>query len=163
MMRGTLCLLVVTMLAGCREVTDLGAPCTLVKRAPGSTDGGFASVPILEKEIKGSKDFISFGSAECEDRACVRDINFPRGTDENAPALGYCSRVCLPSTPNACPPKDAAHEKDPQLSLSCRALLLDQATLSAICMEDPVTCQRYFGGAQTPYFCSRGGSFDAGM
>ena len=165
MMRGTLFLLVVTtMLVGCREITDLGVECTLVKRAPGSGDGGtFASTPIFEKDIKGSKDFISFGSAECEDRACVRDINFPRGLDESKPAKGYCSRVCLPSTPNACPPAVAKDQDDPTRSLSCRALLLDQATLSAICMDSPVDCQRYFGGAQTPYFCARGGSVDAGM
>ena len=155
-------LVAIFVVAGCKVPTDLGNECQMVKRDP-NVDGG--RLFIKEGEIKdgANKDFISFGSAECEDRACVRDINFPRGLDESLPAKGYCSRVCLPSTPNACPPAKAEDEKDPLRNLSCRALLLDQATLSAICMDSPADCQRYFGGAQTPYFCARGGSVDAGM
>lgn len=160
-MRGALWLTVMmAWVSGCAEVTDLGIPCTLVKRGP--ADGGtFTAVKILEKEIKGSKDFISFGSAECEDSYCVRDINHPRG-DDNAEAMGYCSRVCLPSTPNACPSADSADDSIPERRLSCRALLLDQATLTAICQSTPADCQKYFNGVQAPYFCARGGSLDGG-
>src|SRR6516164_8321564 len=83
-----LALLIVT---GCDQ-TDLNQPCTLVRRNP--ADGG--SLPILKSDpvIKNSvKDFISFGSPECEDQTCVRDSAFTE-VDDGGVAQGYCSRSC---------------------------------------------------------------------
>jgi hypothetical protein len=139
--------------ASCRVATDLGRPCNLVKKNP---DGGSGSVPILESELPGAdKDFISFGATECEDLVCVRDAYVPRTGVATTPATGYCSRACVPNSSTGCPPANADDNKDPTKKLSCRALLLDEQTLGAICSTDPGTCQQ-LGDTRSPYFCARG-------
>jgi hypothetical protein len=151
----TLVLLGILVLVGaCRVATDLGRTCNLVKKNP---DGGTGSVPILESDLPGgNKDFISFGATECEDLVCVRDANVPRSGVANAPALGYCSRPCVPGVSNGCPAANSDDDKDPSKKLLCRALLLDELTLAAICTNDPSTCQR-IGDTRSPYFCARDG------
>ncbi len=146
-------------LEACRVATDLGRDCNLVKKNP---DGGSTSVPILESELPGgAKDFISFGATECEDLVCVRDANFPTTGVPGASATGYCSRACVPNASNGCPAANSADDKDPNKKLTCRALLLDEQTLGAICTNDPATCQR-IGDTRSPYFCARGTTPDAG-
>ena len=157
--------LVATLLLGvplffnaCRVATDLGLPCQLVKKNP---DGGTTSVPILESDLPGgNKDFISFGATECEDLVCVRDANVPRTGVPGAAALGYCSRACVPNASGGCPAANKSDDSNPDKRLTCRALLLDEATLGAICTNDPSTCQK-IGDTRSPYFCARG--VDAGM
>lgn len=152
------------VLVGCRAKTDLGRECTLVKKLP---DGGTA--PILEGDIKeaANKDFISLGSVQCEDFVCVRDADFPRpgldggNFDPTKEARGYCSRPCIQGA--QCPAENAADDEKADKRLTCRALLLDEATLSAICSTDPAKCKQYFGETKSPYFCARGNSPDAGM
>jgi hypothetical protein len=142
----------------CRVATDLGLPCQLVKKNP---DGGTTSVPILESDLPGgNKDFISFGATECEDLVCVRDANVPRTGVPGAAAMGYCSRACVPNVSGACPAANKSDDSNPDKRLTCRALLLDEATLGAICTNDPSTCQK-LGDTRSPYFCARG--VDAGM
>jgi hypothetical protein len=138
-------------LEGCRVATDLGRPCTLVKKNP---DGGSGSVGILESDLPPNKDFISFGATECEDLVCVRDAAVPRSGIPNATATGYCSRACVPNVTNGCPASNPDDDKDPNKKLSCRALLLDEQTLGAICSTRPDTCQS-IGDTRSPYFCAR--------
>ena len=145
-------------LDACRVATDLGLPCQLVKKNP---DGGTTSVPILESDLPGgNKDFISFGATECEDLVCVRDANVPKTGVAGAAATGYCSRACVPNVSGACPAANKSDDSNPDTRLTCRALLLDEATLGAICTNDPSTCQK-LGDTRSPYFCARG--VDAGM
>lgn len=138
-------------IGGCKSENTLGGDCTLVKKAPG--DAG-TSVAIKESEINAGlqKDFVSFGSIECEDFVCTRDPGFPRdgGTGN---AHGYCSKPC--ATNDNCKTGDDALDRDPKRRLVCRALLLDEATLGQICELNPADCQTYFGGTRSPYFCAR--------
>jgi hypothetical protein len=149
----------------CTVTTDLGVPCTLVKKDPADTTGK-QSLPMLESEVTAGKDFISFGAVECEDLVCVRDSSYapPAGTTP-APtdqAKGYCSRPCLQTSTTGCPAKDSADDSNPLKRLSCRPLILDEATLNFICQSDAVTCKKYFGDTKSPYFCARGASVDGG-
>jgi hypothetical protein len=116
------------------------------------------SVALLEKEIKANKDFISFGATECEDLVCVRDSSFTRPTNstDDSQAVGYCSRPCIPTSTLTCVAASAAdNENSSPNKLTCRALLLDEATLAAIKTQDPATFTRYFGGTTSTYFCAR--------
>jgi hypothetical protein len=157
----------VSAFAACTSTTDLGEPCILVKKNP-DTSSSVQSVPITAKEITPGKDFISFGAVECEDLVCVLDAEHtsqidPDGGNPDAPVTGYCSRSCVPGSSTACAPqKDTANDSNPDTSMSCRALLLDPATLGRICQADPAKCQQYFGNNSSPYFCARGGEPDAG-
>ena len=145
-------------LSTCTPRTDLGKDCFLVRRNPAYTPdgGGPTAVNLLEKDIKPSMDFISFGSVECEDLVCVRDLNYVPGPmvkpEDNA--KGYCSRACTAGT--VCPAMVGADDANPAKSLSCRALLLDDQTLVAIKTADPATFQKYFGATLSPFFCARG-------
>ena len=138
--------------SACRVNTDLGRSCQLVKKNP---DGGSTSVPIVEADLpSANKDFISFGATECEELVCVRDAYVARTGVATAPATGYCSRACVANSTIACPAANAADDTDPARKLSCRALLLDEQTLGAICTNDPGTCQQ-LGDTRSPYFCAR--------
>ncbi len=148
------CLIGLPWLFGaCKVATDFGTECTLVKK---NHDGGSIAVAIREGELPdGGKDFISFGAAVCENFVCVRDSAYIKNPNPAAEALGYCSGSCVTGS-NACPAANSADDKDPTRRLTCRALLLDEQTLAAICTADPVKCQTYFGGTRSPYFCARG-------
>ena len=138
--------------SACRVNTDLGRSCQLVKKNP---DGGSTSVPIVEADLpSANKDFISFGATECEELVCVRDAYVPRTGVATAPATGYCSRSCVANSTIACPAANSADDTDPVRKLTCRALLLDEQTLGAICTNDPGTCQQ-LGDTRSPYFCAR--------
>lgn len=149
-------LLLVTV--GCKVQTDLGTPCRMWKRAP---DGG--RDPLLEGQIKAGRDFIAFGSVDCEDLVCVRDKNYVPDGGMADQAKGYCSKPCVQSE-SACPPADDADLKVPSRKLYCRPLLLDSETLSLIC-DNPdggaAKCLEAFGNTSSPDFCVRG-SPDAG-
>jgi hypothetical protein len=151
--------LVVFTVAGCRSPTDNGRDCIMTKR--GGVDGGRA-VYIMESEIKegAHKDFISFGSTDCENLTCVRDYQVEKRDGGDGLAHGYCSDVCIEGT--ACPAENADDDNKADKKLSCRALLLDSDTLGAFCKEDPVKCRTYFGGVTTPFFCARGTTPDGG-
>jgi hypothetical protein len=144
--------------------SDLNTPCTLVKANP---DGG-KPLNILKTDdvIKNgaAKDFISFGSPECEDQVCVRDSAFREDAgDTSAEAHGYCSTSCAEGSSGSCQSFSGALDNDPATRLSCRALLLDSATLLALKMQDPVTYDETFGATTSPFFCARSVTFDAGM
>ena len=136
---------------GCKSENSLGGDCVLVKKGP---DGGSA-VPIKESEINAGlqKDFVSFGSIECEDFVCTRDPAFPRDGGSDAGAHGYCSKPCASN--DTCKTGEDAIDKDPKKKLTCRALLLDEATLGQICQQNPADCRTYFGGTSSPFFCAR--------
>src|SRR6266852_2794061 len=138
-------LALLTVLEACRSATDLGNPC-----------GGSTPVSIKERELPdGGKDFISFGAAICENLVCVRDSAYPKNPDPNADALGYCSSACVANS-GTCASANSSDDSNPARRLTCRALLLDELTLAAICSADPVKCYQYFGGTTSPYFCARG-------
>jgi hypothetical protein len=129
-------------ISACAAATDLGSECSLVKKNP---DGGLA-VAILEGELPLTKsDYISFGSPLCFD-VCVRDAERQRTGNNAAPALGYCSYAC--STDSDCAGSGT------QSGFECRSLLLDEATLEAICTADPAKC-RSFNGSVKPMYCAR--------
>ncbi len=155
-----LALAALPLLVGCSVTGDLGVDCTLVRRNP--ADGG--SIDLTEGEVKPNKDFISFGSAQCEDRVCVRDATFvaATGTTPQSSAHGYCSKPCAEGNANGCPAANSADDKNAALKLSCRAMLLDKDTLAAICQADPEACRRYFP-VTSPFFCARGSTADAGQ
>jgi hypothetical protein len=132
----------------------LGVPCNLVRRNP---DGG-ASLLIREGEIPDggrTVDFISFGATECEDLVCVRDGNVPFTGQPQAPAVGYCSRACVPGSSIGCPAKDSADDNNPAKKLTCRSLILDETTLALLRSTDPAKFHQYFGETTSPYFCAR--------
>jgi hypothetical protein len=139
------------LVAGCPVDTDNGKECVLLKKGP--NDGG--GVPITESEVTPGKDFVSFGAPECADFVCVRAASAPKTGDPNATAYGRCSSRCA-SQDDKCPSAVS------NVRLDCRALILDEETLGRLCQQDPTKCERYFGGAQTPWFCAEPGTVDAG-
>jgi len=151
-------------LFACQSPTDLGTPCTLVRKDPADPSGK-RSLPMKESEVTKGKDFISFGAVECEDLVCVRDSSYaqptppPAATDD---AKGYCSRPCLQTSTVGCAAANPDDDKLPLKRLSCRPLILDEATLNLICQTDATTCKKYFGDTKSPYFCARGSSVDGG-
>ena len=145
------------------ETSDLNKRCTLVK---GDGKGG-PPIPILKSDpiIKNSanKDFLSFGAAQCENYVCVRDSSFPPEIDDGGYAEGYCSRDCVVNSSIGCGSYDGSLDKG-DTKLSCRALILDEATLAAVKAADPQKYQQVFGMTTSPFFCARGGQVaDAGM
>lgn len=155
-----LCFLMLVLCA-CPVRTDLGTPCTLVKRNP---DGG-NPISMREGEIPDggrNTDFISFGATECEDLVCVRDGNLPLSGRPETTAVGYCSRSCVPTSSIGCPAKDSHDDKDPTKKLSCRSLLLDEQTLAFLRTNDPSKYHQYFGESTSPFFCARTAGGDAG-
>jgi hypothetical protein len=142
--------LALAVMTGCTVAGDNGIPCDLVKRAP---DGG--SAEVTESEVTPGKDFVSFGAPECENFVCVRSSAAPKTGDPTARAKGKCSSRCA-SAEARC--SSAVGE----VKLQCRPLILDDVTLGKICLDDPGKCERFFGGAQTPYFCAEPSTVDAG-
>ena len=151
--------LALSMMA-CKADTDLGKPeCHLLKALP---DGG--STNVIVAELSAGKDFLSFGSVECEDLICVLDQNgvarlLAQATANPAvladPATGYCSHACAQGSTGGCTPQYQDLQNDPALVMACRALVLDNDTIAEIC-KDPVKCQQYFNNSRSAYFCARG-------
>jgi hypothetical protein len=158
-------------MAGCKQVNDLGTYCVLVKADPADTDpsDGISSIPVTQSEIpvvtgdsNSKRDYLSFGSAECEDLVCVRDFAFSEANEPglpvgpSQPAYGICSTACTPTAASTCAPSDTSLQKNDRTKISCRQLVLDQDTLTKLKEEDPVQYQEYFGTNTSPYFCARG-------
>ncbi len=145
----------------CSADTDLGKEgCHLLKSLP---DGGPTNVIVAE--LSAGKDFLSFGSVECEDLICVLDQNgvadvLAQATANPAvladPATGYCSHACAQGSNGGCTPQYQDLQNDPSKVMSCRALVLDDDTIAEIC-KDPVKCQQYFNNSRSAFFCARGG------
>ena len=119
----------------CKADTDLGKPgCHLLKALP---DGGATNVIVAE--LSAGKDFLSFGSVECEDLICVLDQDavadvLAQATANPAvlgdPAVGYCSHACAQGNTTGCTPQYQDLQNDPTLSMSCRPLVLDDDTIA---------------------------------
>ena len=144
----------VVVTSGCKPKTDLNQKCSLVKRNP---DGG-QPLAITEADLKSkkanNKDFLSFGTVECEDLLCVRDAQFQVDAGPTEPAFGYCSRAC--AVGSACPSYKEELDLGPE-ALSCRALLLDAETLARLKETGGLP-----GNITDPYFCAQGTAADAG-
>lgn len=140
--------LIVPMLFGCTNAGDNGRPCFLVKRDPADTnpDDGVDRVRVTEGEIGQGTDFISFSATECEDLVCVREAGTAASGNPSTEAVGKCSRPCVGEGAE-CPSAVS------DLTLSCRALLLDVETLSKVRQADPVRFESAFGGTTSPFFC----------
>lgn len=146
---------VALLASGCEVTTQLGKPCTLVKKpTPEEQAQGIGSKPVLESEIAPNQDFISFGATDCEDLICVRDAQSPRDPDPNAAAQGYCSNECVEGSDGDCEVTDADASEDVKNRMICRSLLLDQASLERLKRDDPVAYRQTFGETNSPYFCA---------
>jgi hypothetical protein len=121
----------------CKADTDLGKPgCHLLKALP---DGGATNVIVAE--LSAGKDFLSFGSVECEDLICVLDQNgvadvLAQATANPAvlgdPAVGYCSHACAQGNTTGCTPQFQDLQNDPTLTMSCRPGVLQQQPLGVL-------------------------------
>ena len=141
--------------SGCEVTTELGKPCTLVKKPTAEEEAqGIPNKPVLESEIAPNQDFISFGATDCEDLICVRDAEYPRDPDPNAPALGYCSNECVEGSDGDCEVTGSDVNDDLKTRMVCRSLLLDQTTLERLKRDDPVAYRQTFGETNSPYFCA---------
>ncbi len=140
--------LVAPSLVGCTNAGDNGRPCFLVKGDPADTDpsDGIDRIRITEGEIGQGTDFISFAATECEDLVCVREAGTEATGNPSAEAVGKCSRPCAGEGAE-CP------SAVDNLTLSCRALLLDTETLSKVRQADPERFEAAFGGTTSPFFC----------
>jgi hypothetical protein len=140
--------------SGCEVTTQLGKPCVLVKKPSAEEEAqGIRSKPVLESEIAPKQDFISFGSTDCEDLICVRDAESSRDPDPNAAAQGYCSQECVEGS-STCEVTDSSVPESLRTRMTCRSLLLDQASLERLKKDDPVTYRNTFGETNSPYFCA---------
>ncbi len=148
-------LLSVALLAGgCDVTTQLGKQCVLVKKPSAEEQAqGIRSKPVLEGEIATKQDFISFGATDCEDLICVRDAELPRNPDQNAPALGYCSQECVEGS-STCVVSGSDVDQALKDRMTCRSLILDQASLEQLKRDDPVAYRNTFGETNSPYFCA---------
>lgn len=155
-------LLIIALLgSACPPSTDRGRTCKMPKR----TDAGVTD--ITEREVRArtgtganaTRDFLAFGSLDCDGLLCVRDATFISDAGEDSPAEGYCSNACDPGA--ACPSFDPKLDERGDTRLNCRALLLDEQTLEAI-RQDPAA-SGLINNIRTPYFCARGSAPDAGM
>lgn len=153
-----------TLAAGfsaCPPSTDRGRPCQMPRR----TDAG--TTFLTEKEVRArtgtasnaTRDFLAFGSLDCDDLLCVRDATYVTDAGDDAVAFGYCSNPC--DVGAACPSFDPELDKRGDTKLNCRALLLDEQTLEAI-NQDP-NARKILNNVKSPYFCARGSTPDAGM
>ncbi|HZH03112.1 MAG TPA: adventurous gliding motility lipoprotein CglC [Myxococcaceae bacterium] len=135
------------VLIGCTNAGDNGKPCQLVKRDPEDTDpsDGIRRVRIREEEIEAGTDFISFAAVDCEDLVCVRESTAPLTGNPLAEVQGKCSRPCVEGT--ECPSAQDG------VTLSCKALLLDEQTLADIEKADKVRFENAFGSTKSPFFC----------
>lgn len=148
-------------LAACPPSGDLGKPCQMPRR----TDAG--TTFLTEREVRArtgtganaTRDFLAFGSLDCDDLLCVRDATFVSDAGDDAVALGYCSKPC--DIGAACPSFNADLDKRGDTRLNCRPLLLDEQTLETI-NQDPAA-RRILNNVRSPYFCARGSTPDAGM
>ncbi|WP_246357875.1 adventurous gliding motility lipoprotein CglC [Pyxidicoccus fallax] len=167
--RTTLLVSLALFMGGCEVSSEIGKPCTLVRKATpaeAEANGGIGFVDILQKEIALNQDVISFGSIGCEDLICVRDADFPptmvkdangndtEEIDREAPAQGYCSKECVEGS-TECEVKDTSGVLAglPE-RMSCRSLLLDQATLEALRASNETRYRETFGENNSPFFCA---------
>src|SRR5689334_16024221 len=111
-MRSPFIALVLFAIAGCKASNQLGEECAMVKR---DVDGGRLYVRNGEIKAGARKDFISFGSTDCDDLICVRDWDYAPADggalDPNAIARGYCSKSCILGDP--CPTASAELDGNP--------------------------------------------------
>jgi hypothetical protein len=142
----------VLLCGGCTVPSDVGKPCVLVKK----NASGDGAVPATTNEVKYDQDFISFGSVECEDLVCVRSANTrieTSGTGESVTVLGYCSKPCNLNTAD-CNSTHPDTTQEIKAGMGCRALLLDQQTLSALKLADPAAYEAIFGKNESPNYCA---------
>ncbi len=145
----------------CPPTTDRGRRCQMPRR----TDAG--TTFLTEKEVRArsvtasnaTRDFLAFGSLDCDDLLCVRDATYVTDAGDNDVAYGYCSNPC--DVGAACPSFDAELDKRGDTRLNCRPLLLDEETLAAINMD--AQARKVLNNVKSPFFCARGNSPDAGM
>ena len=167
--------LVSAALVACTASTELGKPCTPVKKLQ---DGGTPCNPpapancVTVGELSAGKDFVSFGATECEDLVCVVDqesasrqlseAQRDAGAGLDSAATGYCSRACVQGNDSTCTPQYQDMQSVPGNAMTCRELVLDPAIIAEIC-KDPVLCERYFGSNRSSFFCARGAPTDGGI
>lgn len=151
---GALVLIVPVLLTGCSEETEIGKPCQLVKKpTPEDAARNLRFSPVLNSELVEDQDFISFGASDCVDLVCVHDKDSPIVGDPSAPATGYCSQSCIPGG-DTCDAVSGEASDDLKGRMSCRSLLLDQATLDRLRQENPESYRSTFGENTNPFFCA---------
>jgi hypothetical protein len=151
--------------SGCQVTTQLGAECTLVRKATAEekqTNGGLNFVTIKESELVNGQDFISFGALDCDqlELTCVRDAAHPRRTEqgsaaaETTDALGYCSQACVEHSSSCEVVESEVSEGLKGREVECRSLALDQQALEQLKKDDPVAYRQTFGENNSPFFCA---------
>jgi hypothetical protein len=142
------------VLTACSENSEIGKPCQLVKKPSAeAAAAGTRFSPVLNSELVPGQDFISFGASDCVDLICVHDKDSPVAGEPGAPATGYCSQACVHGG-DTCATVSSEASSDLEARMSCRALLLDQATLDQLRQEDPEAYRNTFGENTNPYFCA---------
>jgi hypothetical protein len=154
-LRHAILLSAAVLLGGCEVTTELGRPCFLVRAATEAElkAGSTRAVRMKERDLTAGQDFISFGSAECDDLICVRDSAYVGSTDPNEDAQGYCSRDCVQGG-SACTVTDTEVPAALRERMSCRALLMDNDALARLKAADPETYRKTFGENDSAYFCA---------
>jgi hypothetical protein len=154
-------LLSLTLVLSACPQTDRGRPCKM----PRKTDAG--TVFITEAQVRArtgtgsnaTRDFLAFGSLDCDSLLCIRDATFVSDAGDNEDAQGYCSNAC--DLGAACPSYDPRLDDIAATRLNCRPLLLDAQTLAVI-NQDPAA-KALINNVQSEFFCARGSTPDAGM
>ncbi len=141
------------LFGGCKETSDIGKPCLLVKRGE-DAKGATIAVPVTRADLKDGQDFVSFGSLDCEDLVCVLDADTPVEAAENGQIKGYCSKACKVETLDTCAVTDPDATEAVKARMACRPLLLDQQALEDLKANDPATYRATFGDNTSPYFCA---------
>jgi hypothetical protein len=154
-LRHALLLSAAVLLGGCEVTTELGKPCFLVRKATEEElkAGSTRAVRLKESALTPGQDFISFGSAECEDLICVRDAAFQGSTNPDEDAQGYCSRDCVAGG-SSCTVTDTEVPAELRERMTCRALLMDNEALARLKASDPATYRATFGENDSAYFCA---------
>ena len=129
--------------------SGVGEPCVLQKR---NSDGG-RPVAMTGADITAEgQDILSLGAQGCLDFICVHDVGEPTPEDDQ-PLTGYCTHPCQGSGTLQCA---GGVNEDPNRPYECRPLLMDEATLDALCKADPDFCDRIIGPQRASNFCARG-------
>jgi hypothetical protein len=134
--------LALTAVAGCKETTDLDAPCRLME--PADDQGNLKPIMANDSRINPAFDFLSSGNSDCENLVCIRLHGDPsKYDDSDGTAHGKCSGTCI----------DKGDCGEPEKGLDCRALSLDQKFLDDLKKNDPTTYQQYFGDIAGSLYC----------
>lgn len=139
------CLLPVLALFACQGERDLGQTCKMTRSS--ATEGEPPEQIPVDRVANPDLDYVSLGSAECEDLVCVRTAGSQNPEPEGDKARGYCTAPCIENTD--CQPDFEGR----QGALQCARMLLDQKYLDELKATSPETYERVFGSGASSKYC----------